>query len=420
MLLVKQIHIGKTSKFWTECDKLCFLSKNLYNTALYAERQSYESGQGYIGNSNLYKRFAIAKQVDFTALPAKVASLTLIMLDRNYKSYFATYAAYQKNTNKFTGVPQPPHFKPKHTGRFITTFPEQAISKKALKKGFIHLSQTDIKIPTTYQHVIEVRIVPLATSEYNIEIVYEKAAMLPIQNENYAGIDIGLSNLATIVDNTGAKPLIINGNPLKSMNQFYNKKLAQKKSKLPFYVDKNGDKKQKKKSNKIKKFTQKRNNKIKDYLHKASRKVVEQLQQNNISKVIIGKNNQWKQGINIGKKNNQNFVAIPHARLIDMITYKCQLIGIQVVCREESYTSKCSFLDSESIRHHQKYKGQRKYRGLFVASDKRSINADVNGAANILKKGIPEAFAKGIEGVLVSPVKVTPKWHYKRSDKKMA
>jgi putative transposase len=124
-----------------------------------------------------------------------------------------------------------------------------------------------------------------------------------------------------------------------------------------------------------------------------------------IGTLVIGKNDGWKQEISIGKRNNQNFVQVPHARFIQMLSYKAELVGIQVILVNESHTSKCSFLDDEPICHHERYAGKRIKRGLFRASDgRRIINADVNGAYNILRKAIPEAFGQGKAGVVVHPV----------------
>ncbi len=143
-------------------------------------------------------------------------------------------------------------------------------------------------------------------------------------------------------------------------------------------------------------------------MHKASRLLVTKLKQARISIIVIGKNKGWKDGINIGRKVNQKFVSVPHAQFIEMVVYKARLAGMDVVLREESYTSKCSFLDDEPIKKHAKYLGRRIKRGLFKTATKIRWNADCNGAANILKKEIPNAFSNGIEGVVVSPVRFTP------------
>ena len=268
-----------------------------------------------------------------------------------------------------------------------------------MKKGFILLSGTKIKIKTKQKDIQQVRVVP-KIGYYVIEVIYNKQEVIneKLDKNKIAGIDLGLDNLAAITSNqNGLKPLLINGRPLKSMNQFYNKK----KAKLQSFV---GDKS----SNKLIELNNKRNRKIDNYLHNASRYIVNYFIENGFGTVVIGKNKQWKTEINIGKVNNQSFVNIPHARFIEMIQYKCKLVGIEVLITEESYTSKCSFIDFESLNKHDNYLGKRKYRGLFISKDKIKINADCNGSGNIIRKEFPNAFADGIEGVVVRPLRVTP------------
>jgi putative transposase len=154
----------------------------------------------------------------------------------------------------------------------------------------------------------------------------------------------------------------------------------------------------------------KRNNKIEDYMHKSSRLLVDLLLEYNIGTLVIGKNDGWKQEINVGKVNNQNFTSIPHSKFIKMLEYKCKLAGIDVIFQEESYTSKCSLLDLEPVEHREKYLGERKIRGLFISKNGIKINADVNGSGNIMRKAIPNCFdANGIEDFAVSPIRITPK-----------
>ena len=178
--------------------------------------------------------------------------------------------------------------------------------------------------------------------------------------------------------------LLSMANPLKAINQYYNKKLAKEKSYISRFKTDEGN--ERKFSNKIQRLHNKRNNKVKDYMHKASRIVVNHLVSKEVSDFIIGYNKGWKQDINMGKKNNQKFVQVPFKKFIDMLVYKCALKGISVHLQEESYTSKCSFFDNEPIRKHSNYQGKRVKRGLFKTSQGLLLNADVNGALNILKK----------------------------------
>jgi IS605 OrfB family transposase len=189
------------------------------------------------------------------------------------------------------------------------------------------------------------------------------------------------------------------GKPLKSINQGCNKELARLKSALPAGQ---------RTSKRIQSLTQKRNCRVNTILHRVSRRIIEFMTLMGIGKLVIGKNDGWKQAVKLGKRTNQNFVQIPHARLIEMLTYKAQLVGIQAIMTEESYTSKCRFLDGEAVCKHEQYVGRRIQRGLFRASDGRMINADVNGAYNILRKVIPNAFGNGIGGAVVHPVRVHP------------
>lgn len=231
--------------------------------------------------------------------------------------------------------------------------------------------------------------------------IIRKRKNLIYDNGNYLGIDLGLNNLASCVSNTGSC-FIINGRPLKSINQYYNKRLAYLKSIL---------KGNKQISKRIRSLTNKRNNKIKDYLHKASRVLINHVVSNGINTIMIGHNRCWKQEINIGKRNNQNFVSIPFNMFISMISYKATLEGINVKIVEESYTSKCSFLDNEKICKHEEYAGRRIKRGLFKTSSGSIINADINAAFNIIRKLAKEAFdvstLPGGRGFWWNPVRIS-------------
>ena len=181
------------------------------------------------------------------------------------------------------------------------------------------------------------------------------------------------------------------------------------KSKLEKTNKKKSNKK--KSSKKLRLLTNKRNNKVDNYLHKASKKIVKTLVTNNMSKLVIGKNDGWKFEASMSKKSNQNFIQIPHSRFIQMLQYKCEKEGIRVIIQEESYTSKASFLNLDVIPIYDKnndtihiFSGYRKSRGLYKNKfSNNSINADVNGSYNILRKAIPNVFTNGIEGFVVNP-----------------
>jgi putative transposase len=274
--------------------------------------------------------------------------------------------------------------------------------------GKVKFSGINVEVKTKlteFEQIDCARIIP-KDGYYVIEVVHSEACADKLEdNERYIGIDLGVSNFATVTSNVKEiTPFIINGRPLKSMNQFYNKRMARYTSIL--------EKTNKKKTSiKTKKLILKRKNKIDNYMHRASKKIVSFCIENNINSIVVGKNDGWKQDVNTGHQNNQAFVNIPHSRFIEMLSYKCELKGISFIANEESYTSKASFLNLDQIPIYKKgenkdyeFSGYRKSRGLYKLKDQnKTINADVNGSYNILRKAFPTAFANGIEGVGVRP-----------------
>jgi putative transposase len=414
MILVERHIIKNTHNFYKECDQLSFLSKNLYNKANYIIRQKFietskqkEKGEvehaTYLNYYDINRLMIKENDVDYIALPRKVSNGVLRLLDKNWRGFFQSIKDWKKNPDKYLGRPKLPKYKDKQKGRNIVIYEKGAISKTdMIKNKEVKLSKTNIKIKTDieYEDVQSVRIVP-RYGHYVVEIIYNKEIVDHYLNkEKILGIDLGLNNLATMVSNKKEDvKIIINGKPLKSINQFYNKR----KSKLQSLL-----KEKRKTSNQIEKLTNKRNNKINDYLHKTSRYIIDYCLTNSIGKIIIGKNKEWKQSINIGKRNNQNFVSIPFDMLIQQIIYKGILVGVDVETTEESYTSKCSFIDNESLQKHDTYKGKRIKRGLFRSKDDILLNADINGAFNIIRKVVPtfNIVEYGIEDVAVHPMKV--------------
>ena len=300
---------------------------------------------------------------------------------------------WKKDKKKFNGRPKLPKYKKKN-GRSVAIFTNQQCK---IKDGHLSFPKTDLKLKTRIAgNLREVRIIPKG-SVYVVEIVYEKEIPeIKRFPQKIAGIDLGLNNFATLVNNIGIKPIVINGKVIKSINQYYNKKKAE----LMSYVGGRGT------SNRIEKLTLKRNNKIKDLMHKISRFIVNFCKQYNIDTLVVGYNSKWKQEIELGKINNQNFVSIPYYQFINMLKYKCEEEGINLILVEESYTSGCSFLDGEEINETNYNLQRRIKRGLFKSNKGILINADVNSAYNIIRKVFPEAFAEGIEGVGLHPVRL--------------
>jgi putative transposase len=244
----------------------------------------------------------------------------------------------------------------------------------------------------------EARIIPKGIG-YMVEIVYQKTISPKLLNKDkIIAIDLGVRNLITTVNNNGFQPFVIKGGVVKSINQYYNKERARIQS----VYDRQGIKTGKK----MQQLTNKRDRKIHDYFHKTSREIIDYCLLNDIGTVVIGYNPDWKQSCQLGKRNNQNFVTIPFYKLIQQLDYKAEAQGITVIKQEESYSSKCSFLDNESIKHHKKYLGRRITSGLFKSKTGIIINADVNGGYNILKKAFLNAIdADRIEDVGLHPTR---------------
>lgn len=383
MRLTEKHQIHKKHKLYSICDELCFNSKNLYNAALYEFRQSYiDKNRKELTWIDINNLFVQKKQVDYKRLQSKVSNAVLKKLGDNVTSFKGMLKA--KKEEKIKNKVRLPKYLHKTRGRFLVEFNNQMISKKRDKNGYLIVSPRDLKlvIPTRREDVKQVRIVP-QLNYYVIEVVYEAQEEEIRTGVVVGAIDLGLNNIATIVTNDKKNPLILSGKKLKSINQYFNKNITDRQGKLPKEVYT---------SKEIERLWTKRRNKIDYEIHKISKYIVGLMDEREVSKLIIGNNGGWKQGINLGKRNNQNFVYIPYKKIIDRIIYKCQMKGIEVIVREESYTSKASFLDYDYIPtineddEVKDFSGKRVKRGLYRTNKGKRINADVNGAYNIMAK----------------------------------
>lgn len=371
MQLVER-HIIKNSK---EIEDICFKCARLYNFVNYYKRQVCFGQFEKFGEYEVTGLLAKYKQEDFTVLPSNTAQQVVRLLFQDWASYFKSVKDYNKNPSKYSGKPKIPKYKDKK-GCCICIF---SGSQLGFKNGYIKFPKKTNLLPlkTNVKNIAQVRIVPKATC-FVIEVVYNKeiTANEKLDKSKFIALDLGLDNLATSINNVGLPPFIINGKVLKSVNQMYNKT----KATLQSYVGNRGT------SNRIKQTTHYRNNFIEDKMHKASRFIVDCAIESNVGTIIIGKNKGWKDSINIGNMNNQKFVSIPHAKLIDKIRYKAEMVGIEVIETEESYTSKIDHLSFETLGKQENYLGKRKHRGLFQSATKKLINADVNGAIGMARK----------------------------------
>ncbi len=404
MQLVEQTIINQNDPRYAAIDAAAFASKNLWNAANYLVRQSFIHEHVYLDNVKVYH--LIKNHEAYKALPAKVSNQVLIQLHKAWVAFFEAMEAWREDPSKFLGRPKLPGYKDKAKGRNLLVYEKGAISKRALKRSKLAPSGLGIEVPTAQEAVKQARIVP-RIGFYVVEVVYEKAVKQAyVNSEYYAGIDIGMHVLAALTSNkAGFQSVIVNGRPVKSINQFYNKRRAQLQKKL----GKTGTTKR------MERLTNKRNRRIDHYMHQASRSIIDLLVKEGIGTLVIGKNDDWKQECEMGKRNNQNFVQIPHTRFISMLMYKAELVGITVKITEESYTSKASLLDLDPLLVKKNgddtkymFSGKRVKRGLYRASNGRYIHADCNGSGNIIRKVAPDAFgSKGVEDFAVHPVRIT-------------
>ena len=393
MRLVER-HIIKDNRF----EDICLKSGLLYNYVLYLVRQGIFNKE-YLKEYDLSTKLGRENQFDFRQLPASVSQQVVGQVFKSVNSWIKLKSDFDRNPDKYNNHrPHLPKYKKgkKQNMVVFTTF-----SCRVKDDGYIHFVKNviePIKTNVKKDELKQVRIVPQATC-YVVEVIYErKETDLNLDKDNFLSIDLGLNNLCSCISNVGIKPFIINGKVIKSLNRWYNKK----KARLMSYVGDNGT------SRRIRRISLYRNCWIDDKMHKISKYIVNFCVSNNIGRIIIGLNKEWKQEINIGKRNNQHFVSIPHSKLIDKIMYKAKLLGIEVVTHEESYTSKIDHLAFEEMKYQDNYLGKRKRRGLFQSSIGKLINADINGAIGIARKVVGDSCINTIvsSGFAFNPIRL--------------
>ena len=379
--------------------------------------------KSFIGYGFVEALFKVMKQVDYTSMPSQSNQQTMKKVYDDWKSFFEASKQYKMNPASFTGKPKIPRYKPKNgrTTCYLTNQITKIKNGNVLKLPGTHLQLKLGKLARFEGKLQQVRIVP-SYGRYIVEVIFKgkhdkeiersekQFNELVFEPKRVMGIDLGVDNLATIVDNTGLKPLLIKGTRLKSINQYYNKLRAKymsiirngKSLKEGIFITKH-----------LISLDRKRNNRVMDFLHKASAKVVEIALTRNIDTIIIGRNVGWKLEVTMQKASKQTFIQIPFTTFIEMIRYKAERKGVQVIDREESYTSKSSFLNQDPIptfgeEHQTTFSGYRSTRAFYkIKGSKVLIHADVNGAFNIVRKHVKNAF-DGLERkkLLQSPQKI--------------
>ena len=368
---------------------LSHIAKNLTNETIYNIRQYYFNKKKYLSYNENYKM--LKNSENYKKLNSNMAQQILKEVDGSFKSFFGLLKLAKNG--QYKGKVKLPKYLAKDGFTtlvigFVRLKDDMLIVPYSNSFKKTH-QEVKVKLPSVLKDnkIKEIRIIPKQHSRYfEIQYTYEvKEIQRELNENNVLGIDLGIDNLCTCVTNAGAS-FIIDGRKLKSINQYYNKINA----KLQGIKDKQ---KIERTTLRQKRITRKRNNRINDYLSKAARTIVNYCLNNDIGKLVLGYNEDFQRKSNIGSINNQNFVNIPYGKLRDKLIYLCKLYGIEFKLQEESYTSKASFFDGDEIPIYDKenpqeyiFSGKRIKRGLYQTSAGKLINADCNGALNILRK----------------------------------
>ena len=390
-LTVKQQVKHLSKEDYKTIKELCHIAKNLANEAIYNVRQYYFSEGEFLKYEKNYT--LLKNSPNYKALNSNMAQQILKEIDGSFKSFFGLLKLAKQGKYTFKDC-RLPHYLPKDG---YTT----------LVIGFVRLKENKLILPFSNsfkkthkaveitippilldKKVKEIRIIPKAKARFfEIQYIYEAECVQRNLNTNNAlALDLGINNLVTAVSSNG-RSFIIDGRKLKSINQWFNKENAR----LQSIKDKQHY--GKKPTNRQKAIARDRNNKVNDYMNKAARKVINYCIANDIGALVVGYNETFQRNSHIGKRNNQNFVNIPYGHLRSKLEYLCRLNGIIFVKQEESYTSKSSFWDKDDIPVYNadnpgeyQFSGNRVHRGQYKTASGKTINADVNGALNIMRK----------------------------------
>lgn len=372
-------------------------SKTKGNGRLPKEFNSLSSDNPFINVRILDSVFRFQRNVDFIALPAHTNYIIMQEVFECWKGYFESLRRYKQNPSIFSGRPKPPKYSKKGSIKTMSFSNQTCTIQKDGKTLRFPKTKNTLNVGKLFEEKIqsikEIK-VKLEHGQFKVEIVVELPYRTPqpLNKERAIGIDLGVNNFAVISNNIDEKPIIIDGKPIKHINHIYNKSRAKYYS-----IIRTGKKKSEGVFNtrRLDSITLNRNRRIKDYMHKTSNAIINYCVENDIGVIVIGNNPDWKKNVRLHKKNKQSFIQIPYSQFINFLTYKGIEVGINVTTREESYTSKSSFLDNDIIptynakkKEKHTFSGVRKKRGLYISSDGTKLNADVNGSYNILRKEI--------------------------------
>ena len=390
-LTVKQQVKHLSKEDYITIRELCHTAKNLFNEAIYNVRQYYFTEGEFLKYEKNYT--LLKNSPNYKALNSNMAQQILKEVDGSFKSFFSLLKLAKHGKYAFT-VCKLPHYLPKDGYTTLIIGFVRLNGNKLILPFSNSFKKTHKSVEITIPPILldkkikEIRIIPKSNARFfEIQYIYEAECIQRNLNTNNAlALDLGINNLVTAVSNIG-KSFIIDGKRLKSINQWFNKENAR----LQSIKDKQlfG----RKLTNRQKVIVRNRNNKVNDYMNKTARKVIDYCIINDIGTLVVGYNETFQRNSNIGKQNNQNFVNIPYGQLRNKLEYLCKLNNIVFIKQEESYTSKASFWDKDNIPVYNadnpkeyQFSGKRLQRGLYKTASNKIINADVNGALNIMRK----------------------------------
>lgn len=371
-------------------EELSFHTTKLYNIVNYDCREN--GFKSYIEAEKEYK-----DNWHNQFLHSHTYQQCLKVLEKNWKSYFASIKDYKKNPNKYKGEPKPPKFKNHTNKKNEVIFTEAGIRvknnilmlslSKAMQEKFqvksLNFSIDTEKLPVNFEALQQIKIKwDNSIKQWHLILIYNKEEENKVTGSNIMSIDLGRDNLATLTFLEDTESYLIDGKVLKSKISYYNKEIARLNSIAMKQV---GDSKKFKNTKQINKLYAKRDNFVNNYIHKASRKIIDLALQHNCNTIVIGDIEGIKQ-----ENNVKSFVNMPHQKLVDKIEYKAKLVGLKVVYVKENYTSGCSALDLENINKANYDKSRRIVRGLFRSNKGILVNSDVNGSLNILRKYVKD------------------------------
>ena len=398
--------IRKNNANWQACHKLCSLSRKLGNCAVYLLRHRIFEKAPALTRKELDTELRHQYGSDYRAMPsAASAQRQGQVIAKQFKGFSKAAVEYSKHPEKFQGNPRLPGYRRRYRTFYVGRNGYQIRDYQLTITGGKDIDFSPIRVVCCKHQEFnakaeeavtgDLRIIPMGNT-FIVELTYRvgkdecKNSRSVTLNPNEAlCCDLGIDNFATFVSTKpGIRPFLVKGKILKSINQQYNKQVAELRSKKHYeHIRIKG----------VKRYCQ-----LQDLMHKASRLAVNFCLAHDLGRIVIGTNRNWKQSVNLGKRNNQNFVMLPHAKFIEMVRYKAEEYGIQVTVREESYTSKASALDMDVIADFDPkqgktkpvFSGKRIKRGLYRSSDGHLINADINGAANIGRKELGDEWLK--------------------------